>query len=265
MIFGAHDWQQLQDGINQRVRLLELVAADLYGERTLVQRGLLPVDAVLGSAQYLAAAHGWSPAGPRLTRYAADITRDATGQFLVVEDHTENPVGAGRALLLRSVLTRLFGVEHRRLRVQPLGPWFDALRSALAELVPAAAASPRVTLLAPAAAHPDFAEQALLATQLGYNLVEAGDLSVHGGSLYLRAVSGLEPIGVLLRAVPDSALDPLGSSLPAPPVWPGCFKPPAEASSGCPTPSGPDWSAARAYTATCPRSANHCLARNCCC
>lgn len=209
VIFGAHDWQQLQDGINQRVRLLELVAADLYGERTLVQRGLLPVDAVLGSAQYLAAAHGWSPAGPRLTRYAADITRDATGQFLVVEDHTENPVGAGRALLLRSVLTRLFGVEHRRLRVQPLGPWFDALRSALAELVPAAAASPRVALLAPAAAHPDFAEQALLATQLGYNLVEAGDLSVHGGSLYLRAVSGLEPIGVLLRAVPDSALDPL--------------------------------------------------------
>ena len=209
VVFGAHDWQQLQDGITQRVRLLELVAADLYGERTLVQRGLLPVDAVLGSAQYLAAAHGWPPAGPRLTRYAADITRDATGQFLVVEDHTENPVGAGRALLLRSVLTRLFGVEHRRLRVQPLGPWFDALRSALAELVPAAAASPRVALLAPAAAHPDFAEQALLATQLGYNLVDAGDLTVHGGSLYLRAVSGLEPIGVLLRAVPDSALDPL--------------------------------------------------------
>ena len=209
VVFGSDDWQQLQEGISQRVRLLERVAADLYGSRSLVGRGLLPVDVVLASPNYVAAAHGWPATGTRLSRYSADITRDASGRFLVVEDHTQNPVGAGRALLIRSVLTRLFGVEHRRLRVQPLGPWFDALRSALAELAPIEAASPRVALLAPAASHPDFAEQAWLATQLGYNLVDAGDLAVHGGSLYLRAIGGLEPIGVLLRAVPDHALDPL--------------------------------------------------------
>ncbi len=208
IVFSADDWNQLQKGIAQRVRLLELVADDLYGKRSLVSRGLLPVDAVLGNSQYLAAAHGWPAAGTRLSRYAVDITRDASGTFVVLEDHTENPVGAGRALLLRSVLTRLFGVEHRRLRVQPLGPWFDALRSALAELVPGAT-SPRVALLAPSPAHRDYAEQALLATQLGYNLVDAADLTVQGGSLYLRAIGGMEPIGVLLRAVPDGALDPL--------------------------------------------------------
>jgi uncharacterized circularly permuted ATP-grasp superfamily protein/uncharacterized alpha-E superfamily protein len=209
VVFGAEDWHRLQEGIAQRVRLLELMAADLYGERSLVRRGLVPVDAILGSPHYLAAAHGWPATGTRLSRYAVDITRDASGEFVVLEDHTENPVGAGRALLLRSVLTRLFGVEHRRLRVQPLGPWFDALRSALAELVPSAATSPRVAVLAPSPTHRDYAEQALLATQLGYNLVDAGDLTVQGGSLYLRAIGGLEPIGVLLRAVPDSALDPL--------------------------------------------------------
>jgi uncharacterized circularly permuted ATP-grasp superfamily protein/uncharacterized alpha-E superfamily protein len=208
LVFGADDWNRLQEGITQRIRLLELVAADLYGERSLVSRGLLPVDAVLGNSQYVAAAHGWPATGTRLSRYAVDITRDASGTFVVLEDHTENPVGAGRALLLRSVLTRLFGVEHRRLRVQPLGPWFDALRSALAELVPDAT-SLRVALLAPSPAHRDYAEQALLATQLGYNLVDAADLTVQGGSLYLRAIGGMEPIGVLLRAVPDRALDPL--------------------------------------------------------
>jgi uncharacterized circularly permuted ATP-grasp superfamily protein/uncharacterized alpha-E superfamily protein len=208
LVFDADDWNRLHEGISQRVRLLELVADDLYGKRSLVSRNLLPVHAVLGHSQYLAAAHGWSATGTRLSRYAVDITRNASGAFVVLEDHTENPVGAGRALLLRSVLTRLFGVEHRRMRVQPLGPWFDALRSALAELVPDTT-SPRVALLAPSPAHRDYAEQALLATQLGYNLVDAADLAVQGGSLYLRAIGGMEPIGVLLRAVPDSALDPL--------------------------------------------------------
>jgi uncharacterized circularly permuted ATP-grasp superfamily protein/uncharacterized alpha-E superfamily protein len=209
LVLAADDWERLSAGIAQRVELLERIAADLYGERSLVRGGLLPVHAVLGSVDYLPAAHGWVPAGPRISRYAADIVRDESGQFLVMHDHTENPVGAGRALLLRSVLTRLFGVEHRSLRVQPLGPWFDTLRGALAELAPTGAASGRVAVLAPSPLHADYAEQTLLATQLGYNLVDAGDLAVHGGRLYLRAIGGMEPIGVLLRAVPDGALDPL--------------------------------------------------------
>ena len=188
LVFGPDDWQRLHDGIAQRVRLLELVAADLYGRPFAGAAGLLPVDAVLGSPLYRLPAHGWSPTWRRAcTRYAADITRDASGRFLVVEDHTENPVGAGRALLLRSVLTRLFGVEHRRLQRPAARALVRCASSTLAELVPAEAPSPRVALLAPAAWHPDFTEQALLATQLGYNLVDAGDLAVHGGSLYLRA------------------------------------------------------------------------------
>ncbi len=209
LVFAANEWERLSAGIAQRVELLEHIAADLYGARSLVQRGLLPVDAALGGLDYLPAAHGWVPSGPRLSRYAADIVRDASGRFLVVADHTENPVGAGQALLLRSVLTRLFGVEHRSLRVQPLGPWFDTLRTALAELAPTQAPSGRVAVLAPSPLHVDYAEQALLATHLGYNLVDAGDLAVRTGRLYLRAIGGMEPIGVLLRAVPDSALDPL--------------------------------------------------------
>ena len=209
LVFSTDDWERLSAGITQRVQLLERIAADLYGERSLVRRGLLPVQAVFGSVGYLPAAHGWAPSGPRITRYAADVVRDATGRFLVTNDHTKNPVGAGRALLLRSVLTRLFGVEHRSLRVQPLGPWFDSLRTALAELAPTDAMSGRVAVLAPSPLHADYAEQALLATHLGYNLVDAGDLAVRGGRLYLRAIGGMEPIGVLLRAVPDEALDPL--------------------------------------------------------
>ena len=220
LVFGADDWQLLSAGIAQRVRLLGLLADDLYGDRALVRRGLVPVELCLASSGYRAAAHGWAPpeAAPRLSRYAADIVRDADGRFCVVEDHTDTPVGAGRALLLRSVLTRLFGVEHRGLQVQPLGPWFDGLRGALAELVPAAAASRRVVLLAPAPHHPDYTEHALLATHLGYNLVDAGDLVIYDSQLYLRAIGGLEPIGVLLRAIADSALDPLEI---VPPTSPG--------------------------------------------
>ena len=48
-----------------------------------------------------------------------------------------------------------------------------------------------------------------MARYLGYTLVEGGDLTVRGTSVYLKTLGGLLPVDVILRRIPDDSCDPL--------------------------------------------------------
>ncbi len=209
LVYGVEEWTLLERGLAQRARLFDALIADLYGPRRLVTDGLLPVELVHTSGGFQPAAAGWTTTGTRLTRYAADIARNHDGQFLVLRDHTNSPLGVGRALLNRSVLSRLLPDAFRQARVATITPWFTALRRSLAQLAPDGTINPRIVLMAPPVDDPDYAEQAYLATQLGYNLVDANDLTVRRARVYLRSIGGLEPVDVVLRTVADADTDPL--------------------------------------------------------
>ncbi len=73
-------------------------------------------------------------------------------------------------------------------------------------------ASPRTVVLSPGLGHSSYFEHSYLAAHLGYHLAEMGDLVVRDGRVWLRALSGLEPIDVLLRRVDGPDVDPLESS-----------------------------------------------------
>lgn len=209
LVYAASEWATLAQGLEQRARLFEALLTDLYGDRRLVTNGLLPVELVHAARGFQPAAVGWRPTGRYLTVYAADVARDAEGRFVVLRDHTDAPRGAGRALLNRSVLARVLPDAFRRTRVTTIAPWYDELRTALGALVPPGTSNPRVVLLAPPLDDPNYAEQAHLATHLGYNLVGANDLTVRHGKVYLRSIGGLEAVDVILRTVGDAATDPL--------------------------------------------------------
>ena len=209
LVYGAAEWAGLARGLEQRTRLFDALLSDLYGPRRLVTRGVLPVELVHAAGGFQPSAVGWTPHGPRLTVYAADIARDAGGTFVVLRDHTDAPFGAGRAMLNRSVLTRVLPDAFRQARVLPLTTWFAHLRRALGALAPTGAPNARVVLLAPPIDDPEHAEQAYLATQLGYNVVDVDDLLVRDGRLLLRAIGGPEPVDVVLRTLPDALSDPL--------------------------------------------------------
>lgn len=209
LVYGADEWAGLARGLEQRCRLFDAVLADLYGPRRLVTRGLVPVELVHAAGGFQPSAAGWTPRGPRLTVYAADVVRNAAGGFVVLRDHTDAPSGAGRTMLNRSVLTRVLPDAFREARVAPLTSWFAHLRRALGALAPTSTVNPRVVLMAPPIDDPDYAEQAYLATQLGYNVADANDLMVRDGRLLLRSIGGPEPVDVLLRTRPDAQSDPL--------------------------------------------------------
>ncbi len=66
-----------------------------------------------------------------------------------------------------------------------------------------------VLLLSAGAADESSFEHAYLARYLGYELVEGGDLTVRDNVVYLKTLSGLRRVDVLLRRVGDAWCDPL--------------------------------------------------------
>ncbi len=209
--FDLDEWRVLKAGVEQRVRLHEAILGDIYGPDSLLTGGVLPVEAVRGGTEFEPAAYGWQHPVQRLTRYSCELVQGIDGRWRVTAEHTDAPVGAGQALLTRSVLSRVFPDSYGP-SVAPLGRFFDAYRAALGRLAPGRSAEARVVMLAPPNNAPGYVEFAYLATQLGYNLVTPGDLTVRDSRLWLRAIGGLEPITVVVRGVASQSSDALETS-----------------------------------------------------
>jgi len=205
------EWEALCVGLRQRARLLNAVIADCYGEQRLLREGLIPAQLVLGHPDFLRACHGWKPiGGERLHLYAVDVGRDASGRFSIYSDRTQAPTGAGYALENRLVMGRTLTDLFRDYNVERIAGFFTKLRRVVESLAPKSQGhQPRVLLLSAGARDESSFEHAYLARYLGYELVEGRDLTVRNQVVYLKTLSGLRQVDVLLRRVSDAWCDPL--------------------------------------------------------
>ena len=203
----------LDAGLRQRARLLELLVADVYGPRRLVDEGVLPAEIVYGHPGFLRPCAG-VPVARWLVALAVDLARTPGGGWRVRGDRTAVPRGLGAVLSARRVLAGLHPDLYRMLRVQRVEGFFASLRSTLAGLGEGGAADPagdsvRTVILSPGPDAEVFPEHAYLARNLGYTLVAGSDLTVRHGRVTVRSVGGLEPADVVLRLVDDAWCDPL--------------------------------------------------------
>lgn len=209
-ILAAQEWRELAVGLIQRAEILERVLADCYGPNRLLAEHLLPPAAVFGHPGFLRPLHGVTPVGGRwLHIYAADLVRDTTGRWLVLADRTQVPAGAGYCLENRVVLSRTLAGPFQRLDVERLANYFLTLRRLLTELAPMHRDNPRIALLTPGPRSTTYFEHAYLARYLGITLVEGADLTVRDDRVFLKTLTGLAPIDVILRRLDDDACDPL--------------------------------------------------------
>ncbi|MBV8036457.1 circularly permuted type 2 ATP-grasp protein [Roseateles sp.] len=209
LLIEPGEWRGIEAGIAQRARLLDAVMADTYGERRLLQQGLLPASLVLAHPQYLRAMHGsLATGGVHLHALAFDLTRCADGHWWVVGQRTQAPSGLGYVLENRLIIAQQFPEAFRQMAVQRLAASYRDFIQTLTRLSPAGERS-RVALLTPGPRNETYFEQAFLARYLGITLVEGADLTVRADKVYLKTLGGLERVHVLLRRVDDTWLDPL--------------------------------------------------------
>ena len=211
MVIDAGEFQRLAGQVVQRLEAIEAVVADCYGAQTLVQRGVFGPGTLFSQTGFRPVAE-LSAAGPWLRHAAVDLVRDAAGTWRVVADLIDTPSGLGYSLLNRSVQARVVPEGLRAARVASINGFADVLRRSLMSAAPAGRRSPRAVVLTTGPSDPTYVEHSYLATRLGLHLLEAGDVVMREGRLWLRVLDGLEPIDVVYRRVPDANLDPLEPS-----------------------------------------------------
>ncbi|MGI3777622.1 MAG: circularly permuted type 2 ATP-grasp protein [Janthinobacterium lividum] len=212
MLLPAAEWEMLARGLDQRARLLDAIAADLYGPRSLLSEGLVPARLVYANPRFLRPCCDIAPAGGALVHaYAADLVRLPDGAWHVAADRLQAPGGIGAALQNRGVLVRTVPELFRAAPVQRLEPFFEMWQARLAALAPSRehGGQARIALLTPGQFAPSFLEHVFLARQLGATLVEGADLTVRDGHVHLKTLSSLQRIDVLLRFMDDDFTDPL--------------------------------------------------------
>lgn len=207
----AAEWRQLEAALIQRATLLNRVLGDLYGPQQLLQDGWLPMGLTVGRPAYLRPLHGTRPPGDVfLHLYAADLARSPDGQWWVIADRTQAPSGMGYALENRIAISRLFPEAFERLHVERLAGFFRTLQQSLIEWAPVdAGETPFVVMLSPGPFNETYFEHAYLARYLGFTLVEGQDLTVRQDSVYLKTLSGLRRVHVIVRRQDDAFCDPL--------------------------------------------------------
>lgn len=207
-LIGAEEWRELAAGLIQRARLLNRVLDDIYGEQTLLSRGMLPAALVHGNPNFLRPLHGVRPAGGiHLNFMAFDLARAPDRRWWVLSDRTQTPSGAGYALENRIVLSRTLSDIFRDSQVQRLAGFFQAASDGMVALT--GKDDPLIVLLTSGPGNQTYFEQAYLASYLGFPLVEGADLTARDNKIYLKTLNGLRQVDLIFRRVDGDFCDPL--------------------------------------------------------
>ena len=209
-VLEEKEWSALDQAVAQRVALLDEVLCDIYGRQRLVATGLIPAEIVLGHPAFLRPCVGLgAPERQGLFLAALDVVRDPDGCFRSIGDRTEAPSGLGYALVNRTILSRVLPTLHRESGVERLAAFFRSIRAGVASAAPEGVDDPRVVILTPGPLSETYFEHAYLASYLGYSLVEGRDLVVENNRVWVRSLSGIDPVDVVIRRVDDQWCDPV--------------------------------------------------------
>jgi uncharacterized circularly permuted ATP-grasp superfamily protein/uncharacterized alpha-E superfamily protein len=210
LIVTAAEFDELEEGLAQRARLLAALLDDLYGPQRLLSDGAVPARLLYANPHFLRPCRTrQGGAGPHMTFYGADLLRGPDGRWRVLADRCGGANGLGFAAENRTLLGRTLPEAFRALQVRTLRSFFDGWLGALQALAPEGVDNPRIALLTPGSRQETWLEHLFLSRELGLELVEPGDLTIRGGEVYLKTLRGLRRVDVILRRIKGEACDPL--------------------------------------------------------
>lgn len=209
LLISAAEFSSMEAGLAQRAQLMEMILGDLYGPRNLMAEGLIPPEIIYGNPAYLRPCR--SVDGRRRDRYlsfyAADMLRGPDGAWRVLADRTGQAQGLAYALENRRILSRIVPELFHSQRIHQLRQHLEITSDALQALSPDDGAG--VALLSGGHSDPLWFEHVMLSRELSIGLVEAGDLTLRNGKVFLKTLRGLQRIGVLMRRKEGNRVDSL--------------------------------------------------------
>ncbi|WP_028298384.1 circularly permuted type 2 ATP-grasp protein [Olivibacter sitiensis] len=209
-IITGEEWDNLEKGIGQRLKALNMFLRDIYHEQQILNDGVIPAELIASCPDYTREAFGINvPYDIYVHISGIDLIRGADGKFYILEDNLRTPSGVSYMLENREVTKRIFPDMLSRSNVRSVSNYPVLLHEILLELASAQVSKPYIVILTPGIYNSAYYEHTFLARQMGVDLVEGRDLVVDNHKVYTKTTNGLKQVHVIYRRVDDSFLDPL--------------------------------------------------------
>ncbi|MBW4359082.1 circularly permuted type 2 ATP-grasp protein [Flavobacterium taihuense] len=209
-IITKAEWSEVETGIKQRLKALNLFLEDVYNGQHIIKDGIIPASLVASCPHYIQEVHGIKvPHNIHVHIAGIDLIRGAKGEFYVLEDNLRCPSGVSYMLENREITKRIFPDMLNSNKVSMVGNYPMIFHNILVSLSPRNVSNPNVVLLTPGVYNSAYYEHTFLARQMGIPLVEGRDLVVNNNKVYMKTTSGLQQVDVIYRRLDDEYLDPL--------------------------------------------------------
>ena len=203
-------WTVIDRGVQQRVKALEMLLADVYDAGRVFDDGVIPRRVITTSSHYHREAANVRPAnGVRVHVSGIDLIRDNAGEFRVLEDNARVPSGVSYVMTNRRAISAALPETIAQHRIRPVASYPQRLLAALRAAAPAGVADPTVVVLTPGVYNGAYFEHTLLARTMGVELVEGRDLVCRRGEVMMQTTKGLAPVHVIYRRIDDEFIDPV--------------------------------------------------------
>jgi uncharacterized circularly permuted ATP-grasp superfamily protein len=209
-IIPAAEWRTIEHGLAQRITALNLFLRDIYHDQFILRDRIIDPRLVHEGAFFRREFMGARvPKEIYIHICGTDLIRDASGQYLVLEDNGRTPSGVSYMLMNRQVLKRVFPTIFEPYDVRMTDDYPAALLDVLHYIAPADRLDPTIVLLSPGIYNSAYFEHSFLAQRMGIELVEGRDLLVDQNRVWMRTTRGLKRVDVIYRRIDDDFLDPL--------------------------------------------------------
>lgn len=209
-IIAASEWGEIEAGIKQRYRALNLFLEDIYNEKRILKDGVVPYDLIFSSKFFCKQMIGFKPPGGIYTHIAGcDLIRHNDGNYYVLEDNLRSPSGVSYVMSNRATAKKIIPNLLLNYDVVPVNEYPQQLLNMLLSVSPEVHETPNCVLLTPGMFNSAYYEHTFLASQMGIPLVEGRDLFVDRNFVYMKTINGPERVDVIYRRIDDEFLDPM--------------------------------------------------------
>jgi len=191
-LFTGEAWDALADGLAQRVRALNAFVVDAYGERRIVDAGVVPAELVEEAEGYEPELRGRLPPAAAPIAFAGpDIVCDEEGTLRVLEDNCRAPSGFCYAAATRRAVKASLALDGAGPR-ELWDPLRELVAGALRDAAPAGVDDPFTVVLSDGPGTVSSWEHEQVARLAGAQLVTLDDLRLRDGRLLARTPDGGE-------------------------------------------------------------------------
>jgi len=208
-IIERTEWNEIEAGLEQRIRALNLFLTDVYNDAQIVKDGIVPADLLYSATTYREACKGFTPPqGVWAHVTGTDLVRGGDGKICVLEDNLRCPSGVSYVLENREVMKRTFAKVFQGMSIASIEDYPEKLLQTLNDCAPVGVLNPTTVVLTPGVFNSAYFEHSFLAQRMGVELVEGSDLVVSDGYVNMRTTRGLRRVDVIYRRIDDDFLDP---------------------------------------------------------